>query len=331
MHSKDPQRYQPIASIVIVNYNGSSLLRECLDSLIATEYPSFEIIVVDNNSSDNSAGMIKEHYPTCKLIQLPENRGFAVGNNIGASYSTGEYLVFLNNDTAVKPDWLKELIHVMEKDRSVAIAQSMLLRSSESDVDSSGDFATRFGRTYNSKRQGFVDSREILSARGAAMAIRKSIFEELGGFDKDYFISFEDVELGWKAWICGYKVVMVPSSIVYHKSGSTGSKMSTMMTFHGLKNQLSLITTHFETGLAIRNVTVVLFSLFFAFMALIFKIGSGKQSFSIDKKAAFKAVLWYIRNSSYIWKKHSRINAQRKRSTRDLMNLRLITKKIDDQ
>ena len=320
----------PKVSVIIVNYNGGHLLEECLNSLSATKYPVFEVILVDNNSSDKSIEIVKNQYPACKIIQLPENRGFAVGNNVGAEYATGEYLAFLNNDTNVTPSWLNEIISVMGNDENIAIAQSMLLKS-EGDTDSAGDFATKYGRTYNSKQQGFRGPREILSARGAAMAIRKSIFEELGGFDKDYFISFEDVELGWKAWICGYKVIMVPSSIVYHKSGSTGSKMSTMMTFHGLKNQLSLITTHFETGLAIRNVTVVLFSLFFAFMALVFKIGSGKQSFSIDKKAAFKAVFWYIRNSSYIWKKHSRINAQRKRSTKELMNLKLITKRVDEQ
>lgn len=327
MHAQSP----PIASIVIVNYNGSNMLKECLDSLLCTDYPAFETVVVDNNSTDNSLEMIKKYYPSCKVIQLPENRGFAVGNNIGASYATGEYLVFLNNDTVVTPDWLKEILVVLENDKSIAIAQSMLLLASEDGVDSSGDFATKHGRTYNSRRQGFSSPREILSARGAAMAIRKSVFEELGGFDKDYFISFEDVELGWKAWICGYKVVMSPKSIVYHKSGSTMSKMSTMMTFHGLKNQLSLITTHFETGLAIRNLVIVLSSLFFSFIGLMFNVGRGKQSFSIDKKAAVKAVIWYLQNLPSIWKKHSRLNATRKRSTSDLVDLGLITKKLDDQ
>lgn len=326
----DNQQLTPFASIIIVNYNGGNLLEECLSSLLATEYSAFEIILVDNNSSDNSVHMVKEHYPACKVIQLPENRGFAVGNNIGASYAMGKYLIFLNNDTTVTPHWLKELVSVMEKDRSIAIAQSMLL-STENDIDSSGDFATRFGRTYNSRRQGFVNPREILSARGAAMAVRKETFEKLGGFDKDYFISFEDVELGWKAWILHYRVVMIPSSIVYHKGGSTMSKMSSLATFHGLKNQLSLITTHFETGLAIRNIVIVLSSLFLSFIALVFNIGRGKQSFSIDKKAAVKAVFWYFRNLPSIWKKHSQLNASRKRSTSELVNLGLITNKINDQ
>jgi|SRR5581483_9364540 len=330
-NKKEDKSSDPIVSVIIVNYNGSSLLKQCLDSLLETEYPAFETILVDNNSSDDSVQIVKEHFPSCKIIQLPENRGFALGNNIGASYATGKYLAFLNNDTTVTPQWLKELVSVMENDQDVAITQSMLLKPIENDIDSTGDFATRFGRTYNSKQKGFKSPREILSARGAAMAIRKEIFEQLGGFDKDYFISFEDVELGWKAWICGYKVVMIPSSIVYHKAGSTMSKMSALITFHGLKNQLSLITTHFETGLAIRNIVVVLFSLFFAFIALVFNIGRGKQSFSVDKKAAMKAIFWYLGNLPAIWKKHSRLNATRKRSTRELISLGLITKKINDQ
>jgi hypothetical protein len=103
------------------------------------------------------------------------------------------------------------------------------------------------------------------------------------------------------------------------------------MTYHGLKNQLSLITTHFETGLAIRNVAFVLSALFVAFLALMFKISRRKQSFSIDKKAAIKAVFWYFKNFSPIWQKHSRLNAMRKRSTKNLAELGLITNRVDDQ
>lgn len=331
-NSKEVQSMSPLASIIIVNYNGADLLRECLASLLKTEYSSFEIIMVDNNSSDNSIKLVNEEFPLCKVIRLPENKGFALGNNIGSTYAKGKYLVFLNNDTVVTPSWLGELIAAMEKDPDIAIAQSMLLKSNvNNEIDSSGDFATRFGRTYNSKRQGFHAPREILSARGAAMIVKKDIFEILGGFDEDFFISFEDVELGWKAWIYGYKVVMVPSSIVYHSGGSTMSKESGLMTYHGLKNQLSLITTHFETGLAIRNVTIVLISLFFGFIALMLKISIGRQNFTIDKKAAVKGVFWYFKNLPPIWRKHSLLNTIRKRSTKELTLLGLITKTMDKQ
>lgn len=320
----------PKVSVIIVNYNGSHHLVNCLDSLKATDYPSFDLILVDNSSTDNSLQIVEDGFPDCKVIRFKENMGFSIANNIAAKGADGEYLAFLNNDTKVTPSWLTELVKVIEAEPTIAIAQSSLLKFA-GDIDSNGDFITRFGRTYNSKKNGFKDPREILSARGAAMIIRKSTFEELGGFDEDYFVSFEDVEIGWRAWIVGYKVVLVPSSVVYHEGGSTLSTMSSMITFHGLKNQLSLVTTHFETPLAIGSLFIIFTSLFAAFIALLIRVGKGSDKFSVNKRAAVKAVIWYMSHARMIWKKHKRIKRQRKISTQVLVQRGLITRKAHEK
>lgn len=320
----------PKVNIVIVNLNGSHHLEKCLSSLLNTSYPRFDVIVVDNNSSDDSVSLIKANFPQCMVIALDENKGFAIANNIGTNGADGKYLAFLNNDTIVTPNWLNELVSVMESDDRVAITQSRLLRL-DGEVDSTGDFATHLGRVYSSTKDRFDEPRKILSARGAAMLVRKTFFLAEGGFDKDYFVSFEDVEIGWKAWILGYKVLMVPNSLVYHKAGSTTSTMSSLMSFHGLKNQLSLISTHFEGFLAAKNIVLVSSILFASLIRLLIKGKTDNKAFIVDKKAATSAVFWYLKNLSLIRSKHRTLNARRKRSTKELIQFGLITRQVDDQ
>lgn len=316
---------EPLVSIIIINYNGKHLIERCLSSVSNTKYHNYEIIVLDNNSTDDSTAVIREKFPACQIIQLKKNMGFAIANNIGSKIAKGDYLMFLNNDTYVTPEWIRELISVMEKDDSIAISQSLLLRP-DGAIDSSGDFVTKYGRTYSSYNKS-NSPREILSARGAAMMVRRSFYEDVGGFDEDYFISFEDVEIGWKARILGYRVVMVPTSIVYHVAGATAKRMSPLMTFHGLKNQLSLITTHFEAQLAIRNLLLISLTLFFGLVKLIFRVSKRTDNFSVDKKAAMMAVVWYLQHLRRIWKKHIQLSSARRVSTKELMMLGLISKR----
>ena len=166
----------PKVSVIIVNYNGKLLLEKCLESLSKIDYESIEIIVVDNNSTDDSVEFLSKNYNSITLLKLDSNKGFAEPNNIAARMAKGDFLLFLNNDTIVTPTFLSELVHVM-KDEKIGICQSLLLKP-DGKIDSSGDFIDELGIVYNSKKH--IDSvREIFSARGASMLIKKNIFEEL--------------------------------------------------------------------------------------------------------------------------------------------------------
>ena len=143
------------------------------------------------------------------------------------------------------------MIKVIENDKKIAICQSLLLKPDGS-VDSSGDFIDKLGVVYNSKTKT-DEIREISSARGASMLIRRSVFEKLCGFDEKFFVSFEDVDLGWRTWILGYHVVLIPTSVVYHYGGTTVEKIKSEIAFHGFKNQLAMKITNFEPILAIKN------------------------------------------------------------------------------
>ena len=198
---------KPLVSIIIVNYNGLELLKKCLMSLSKIQFTNYEVILVDNNSSDNSVNYVTKNFPQIILVKLDENKGFAEPNNIGTKIAKGDYFLFLNNDTIVEPNFVSELVKTALKDSKIGILQSLLLKPG-GEIDSSGDFIDETGIVFNSKKP-ISNDREIFSARGACMMVQRSLFEKLGGFDEKFYFSFEDVDLGWRERIFGYKIVVI--------------------------------------------------------------------------------------------------------------------------
>jgi len=313
----------PLVSIIIVNLNGKIHLEKCLASLMKINYKNYEIILVDNNSTDTSVEYVKNTYPAITIIKLNDNYGFAEPNNIGAKNAKGDLFLFLNNDTEVEPNFIGEMVKVLQQDSKISICQSLLLKPN-GEVDSCGDFIDTIGRAYSSKDK-VKEVRKILSARGASMMIRKESFWDLGGFDKKFFASFEDVDLGWRAWIWGYQIVLVPNSVVYHKVGETVKQNLPAIRFHGVKNSLVFRLANFEIDLAIINISksfgLVLFRKIFGFPL----IKSHEEIFPIPSLITFlRGTMWVLKNIGYVLDKRKKVNERRKRSTKDLLNFGVI-------
>jgi len=324
----------PKVSIIIVNYNGKELLQKCLDSLLNVKYDNFEIILVDNNSTDGTVEFITKNYPSLIIIKLDSNKGFAEPNNVAAKISKGKYLLFLNNDTVVTPNFISEMVKVMETDKKIAICQSLLLKPDGS-VDSSGDFIDHLGVVYNSKTE-IDEIREVSSARGASMLVRSDIFEKLDGFDQKFFVTFEDVDLCWRSWILGYRVLIIPTSIVYHEGGITIKKIKSEIAFHGFKNQLAMKITNFEPILAMRNM-MLFFGIYGIRELKIWldytisgstKLSSTEYEDNIAPKPSFKviakSIFWILSNYGYLLKKQRTINKNRVYSTTILKKMNII-------
>ena len=324
----------PKVSIIIVNYNGKELLQKCLDSLLKVNYDNFEIILVDNNSTDGTVEFITKNYPSLIIIKLDSNKGFAEPNNVAAKISKGKYLLFLNNDTVVTPNFISEMVKVMETDKKIAVCQSLLLKPDGS-VDSSGDFIDHLGVVYNSKTE-IDEIREVSSARGASMLVRSDIFEKLDGFDQKFFVTFEDVDLCWRSWILGYRVLIIPTSIVYHEGGITIKKIKSEIAFHGFKNQLAMKITNFEPILAMRNM-MLFFGIYGIRELKIWldytisgstKLSSTEYEDNIAPKPSFKviakSIFWILSNYGYLLKKQRTINKNRVYSTTILKKMNVI-------
>ncbi len=215
----------PLVSIVILNLNGIDYTMRCLDSIRKSVFRDYEIIVVDNGSSDKSVAALRKR-KGIRLIENSTNLGFAEGNNVGVRVAKGRYVCLLNNDTKVDRYWLKELVAAAESDKRIAICNPKFFdKYEEKDYHfygygTVGLFqAPVFLPQIDRDTKSYVCS---LTASGSAF-FRKEIMGE--PFDADYFAYAEDAHLGWRANLMGYKVINVPKSVVYHEGGATAKKM----------------------------------------------------------------------------------------------------------
>lgn len=234
-----------LVSIIVLNMNGKRYLENCMKSLSNISYPNYEMILVDNASTDDSVDFIRKNYPEVKIIKNKENLGFAEASNIGVKESKGEYLLFLNNDTKVEPDFLDKLVLRIEKDSTIGMCQSkLLLMDDPKRLDAVGSYFTPSGFLDHvglgeEDRGQYDQEREIFSPKGACMIIRRSLFERLGGFDKDFFAYFEESDLAWRVWLAGYRIVYVPQSVIYHRVGATTQNLSfPFIQYHSYKNRI---------------------------------------------------------------------------------------------
>ena len=219
------------ASVVIPNWNGKELLGPCLESLYHQEYDDFETIVVDNGSTDGSAAFVRDNFPQVTIICFAENRGFSAAVNAGIAASSSAYIALLNNDTLVQPSWLKELVGALDGNAQVGSGASKILFFSDpTSVNSAGDEFSWFGVAYQRRlKRGDADlfstPRFVFSACAAAAIYRRELFEKIGLFDESFFAYHEDVDLGFRSQLAGYRCLFVPTAIVHHQSRATSSRM----------------------------------------------------------------------------------------------------------
>jgi GT2 family glycosyltransferase len=219
------ERQAPRVTVVIINYNGRAYLEELLSSLGDQTFSEFETVFIDNGSVDDSVEFVKEFSPWIRLVAEEANLGFAKAANRGAELSKAEYLVFLNTDLSLAPDWLERMVEMADQDSQVAaVAPKMLLYRDPIRLNGVGGCMNALGYTWDrgmfEKDQGqYDDSSEVLFASAAAALFRRSTFLESGGFDERFFMYHEDVDLGWRLWLQGNRIVTQPQSIVYHHFG----------------------------------------------------------------------------------------------------------------
>lgn len=212
---------KPIASVIIVNYNNGEELIRCIDSVFANSPLDIEVILVDNDSRDESDIRAAALFPQIQLVHNIKNNGFGAGNNLGACGARGKYLVFLNPDTIVAGGWLRALIKAMEANPKVGLATSkVLLLKNPHQINTCGNNVHMSGLTMcrgmGSPADDYNQQEYVDAISGAAFAIRRDLYETLGGFDPMFFLYLEDTDLSWRTHLAGYRCLFVPESVVYH-------------------------------------------------------------------------------------------------------------------
>ena len=220
-----------LVSIIIPHWNGINVLSECIDSLNNTEYSNFEIIVVDNASSDDSVNWLKTNHPKINIIENDQNYGYAGGCNRGIGISKGDYIVFLNNDTIHEKDWLNNLVSFMNSHPDCAAVQPKILNYYERNTfdyaGGSGGYMDILcypfarGRLFLEQEDDnnqYDDDTHCFWASGTAIMVRKKNFLEVDKFDENFFAHMEEIDLCWKLQLKGYSIYVHPGSVIYHKN-----------------------------------------------------------------------------------------------------------------
>ena len=231
----------PKTSVVVVNFNGEVLLRRNLPHVASQDCGDFEIIVVDNGSTDGSLSLLEDQFPTVRVLKLKTNMGFAAGVNHAIERSDSEYVATLNNDAQPNVDWLSNLVRKADKSHDFGMfASQMVFEHEPETINSSGISLDLLGIAWDRKLGERVNhiSGEIFGPSAGAALYRRSLFEDIGVFDESFFAYLEDVDLAWRARLAGWRCWYVAESIVRHEHSATSIEGSSFKSFHLGRNKI---------------------------------------------------------------------------------------------
>jgi len=295
-------------SVIVLNWNGRIHLKECLDSLRYQTYKDFEVIFVDNGSTDNSVEFVRENFPDVTILTLNKNAGFSKGNNEGIKIAKSEYIVLLNNDTKVDKYWLGELYKSVCKHPEISFFASK--------IDSAGDGYAICGAPFKigHYENGSKYSQEniVFGACAGASLYKKEMLNDVGLLDDDFFAIYEDGDLNFRAQLKGYKCLFVPSAIVYHKGSSSIGTLTDFYVYYGQRNVEYLYIKNMPFLLILKNAYIHLLYILLAFVYFLIK---GKAIRFIQAK------IDVLRNLSNLLKKRLEIQKNRKINNYYLLSL----------
>ncbi len=242
----------PLISVIIVNWNGRAFLDACLSSLEQQTFKEFEVILADNGSTDDSVAIVRSHYPWVRLLEIGSNQGYTGGNNLAARVARGKYLFFLNNDTKLDPYCLERLAVAGEEQEKSILACCQL------SYDGSAYLSQGMKVDFLGYPAGPAtpETPNLFYSDGASLFLPRQLFMELDGFDDQYFMFCDDLDLCWRARLAGYTIRSAPTAVVYHYSGGTSAGgavihqryvTNRMRRYMGERNALRTIIKNYST------------------------------------------------------------------------------------
>ena len=299
-------------SIIVLNFNGRTVLGKCLDFLEKLHFDDKEIIVLDGGSTDSSEELVIKNYPFAQLVDLGANLGYAKANNLGACKAKGEWVVFLNNDAYLKKSWLLEVEQVINKDPKVAAIGGKIYKWPTKEFDSAGAFID-YPLGYGPGRgRGRIDTGcwddycEVAYLSGAALCVNRRVFLEAGGFDTSYGYLHEETDLCWRLRLMGYKVVYSPSAICWHVGSYTFKKGALNRSYLVELNRMKTNAKNYDAS----NFFNWLFNefLYSFFLSVTFFTKEYRQLFLAHLKASAN----FLKALKFVMKERMRIQSVRK-------------------
>ena len=309
--------FEPLVSVIILNYNAGNLLSECIESVLKTDYEKFEIIIVDNDSKDDSVDRCKEKFRDVQIIENKKNLGYCEGNNVGIRNAKGEFIAILNPDTVVDSNWLKELIKGYEIFGDGMYQPRFLTTNNHKILQGTGNMINLFGfgfaRNKGDLDEGqFNEPERIGYASGTCLFTSKKIIEELDMFDSFLFAYHDDLDLCWRAALKNIKSYYIPSSIVYHPPEGYTFKWNSFKFYLLERNRQYCLLTHYSRKTYFKMLPALMIieiGVFFYYL---------KKGVLLSK---FKATLSILKNFKHINVTYKKIQNKRKISDRELIKI----------
>lgn len=297
----------PSVAIVILNWNGRHFLEKFLPSVMASTYANLSVIIADNASTDDSISFLQKNYPSVRIIINPINEGFAKGYNTALKQLNTDYYVLLNSDVQVSKEWINPIISLMENDKLIAACQPKILSYNHPHqfeyAGASGGWIDTLGYPFSRGRifdhcetdsGQYEDISQIFWATGAAFFVRSSVFHDMEGFDEFFFAHQEEIDLSWRMQRAGYKIYVVPSSVVYHVGGGTLAMGSKRKVYLNFRNNLIMLFKNLSLPERIWKILLRLFlDNITAFKSL---INGDFNIFMAIESAHFSFIKWIFSN-----------------------------------
>jgi len=288
---------KPLVSVLILTFDHTDLLKDCLDSVLRSDYPNIEFIVSDNGSKEDIVSFVKKNYPNqkIKVVRLKKNKGLTGGFNFGFKFCQGKYVMLLSNDTKVKRDTISLLVDVGENDSSVGIISPKIIQMKNPRyLHHAGSFITYSGFLYhygilqNKDYKKYQKSYYIFSCNGAGFLIRREAAKVCGLFDEDFFYFYDDSDLSHRIWLAGYTVVYCPEASLWHSWSATMQGANSQIWYYNHRNHIS----SFIRNLSLPYLLLILFN-FNLMLMLWFFINILKLKFDIAITLP-RAYFWHL-------------------------------------
>jgi GT2 family glycosyltransferase len=251
-------------SVVVLNYDGRELLDVALPSVFAQDHESFEVLVVDNGSSDGSPDHVRERWPEARVLEIPENVGVAAALNRGIEATRGEFIALLNNDVELEPEWLSTLAAALREHPEAAAMSGKLLQYRARDlIDAAGDgimwSGAVFNRGHDEPDDGrYSDPEEVFSFCAGAALFRRDAFKMVGGYDEDFFAYLEDTDWAFRAQLAGFRFRYEPRAVAYHVGSATTDRERPRYVWYQRRNVVWLILKNYPAGRLLRHLPEVI-------------------------------------------------------------------------
>lgn len=288
----------PLVSVIVLNWNGMQFIEACLGSVLRQTYPNFELIVVDNASTDGSLELIQQQFPEVTLLPSATNTGFGGGNNLGIALSKGAYIAVLNNDAEVDPGWLQEMVTAAESDPQVGMcAPKILSMADRRTIDSVGGlliYADGIGRGRGRLEpdNGQYDRLpDILVPSGCSALYRRTMLDAVGLFDEEFFAYCEDTDLGLRCRLAGWKAISVPTAVVYHHYSGSAGKYSSTKAFLVERNRIWVMVKNYPVRWMLRSLPSTLWR----YVYQVYSVLAGKGSAGSFEGTKFELFMILLR------------------------------------